>query len=223
MANVNTAVAAAAKPTAAQLRSATGVFNAMVSKTFGANGIGESIAKMLTSGKPADATKLAGDIVKHLGDLLAEQIDKHEAAAKTATAGAGNTEGMRIARECHAAFASATVPKFVATAAMHAYRYCCWAFYDSLEKAGNKDAIVNALATGDRRALRTQLAKLGKKLGEFMTTSPWIPDREDKRPAKKATGKAPAKAAPKAAPAKGGRTRKPAAGKTRSSGTLSSL
>ena len=64
-----------------QIGAAKGAINGAVSRTFGANGLGEKIPKALT-GSADDQAKLVVEVTRMIGDILIAQLDKQDAEAK---------------------------------------------------------------------------------------------------------------------------------------------
>lgn len=182
-----------------QMKRASSILNACVSKTLGKNGLGEKLPAGI-AGKPADVAKTVSEVTRMVGDLLVAALDKYEAKLKTATANATPAKADAVlvsgSREN---FADSAVPQFMSLSAMSAYRYFCWAFY---EGATNKDAVLVAFLNRNRRQLRAELSKMNKGIVAFMEKTPW--QSADSKPAKAATPtKSPrSRKAPEKAPVK---------------------
>ncbi len=190
-----------------QIGAAKGAINGAVSRTFGANGLGEKIPKALT-GSADDQAKLVVEVTRMIGDILIAQLDKQDAEAKKAVASAGGVAaGMQTAALARADFAASATPKFMSLSTMSAYRWFCWAFYESVP---DRDAIVTAYLNRNRRQLRAELAKVNKALLAFIAKSPWQPSGHPSD--KKAAAKPAAKPASKPAATRKPAAKKPAAG-----------
>ena len=165
-----------------QMKRASSILNACVSKTLGKNGLGEKLPAGI-AGKPADVAKTVSEVTRMVGDLLVAALDKYEAKLKTATANATPAKADAVlvsgSREN---FADSAVPQFMSLSAMSAYRYFCWAFY---EGATNKDAVLVAFLNRNRRQLRAELSKMNKGIVAFMEKTPW--QSAESKPAKAAT------------------------------------
>lgn len=190
-----------------QIGTAKGVINGAVSRALGANGLGERIPKALTGSKE-DKTKLVSEVLRMIGDLLSESLDRYEAKLKTATAAAGTGKADAAASMAAVAsardnFAVSTTPKFMSLSTMSAYHWFCWAFYQAMP---DRDGLVTAYLNRNRRQLRAELSKVAKPLLAFMERSPWMPagHPSDSKPAKAATPtKSPrSRKAPEKAPVK---------------------
>ena len=169
-----------------QMKRASSILNACVSKTLGKNGLGEKLPAGI-AGKPADVAKTVSEVTRMVGDLLVAALDKYEAKLKTATAAAGTGKAdaaasMAAVVSARENFADSAVPQFMSLSAMSAYRYFCWAFY---EGATNKDAVLVAFLNRNRRQLRAELSKMNKGIVAFMEKTPW--QSAESKPAKAAT------------------------------------